>query len=250
MLSTTVPLSDITVQVLNAAKGVQLKFWIEEANQAVGKKALMKTGTVNTLRMKLAEFYGLDLAATLKKPAGPITHGHNVQKQQFAYLQALEQVDGVCGLEPIIPALLDICCFALPDPLPKSPLPAVMNDTYASSIIHLGISCSFDTPPQLLLLSLNPLPSLLSLPPHQAASCTSTEASPAALPMSPVTTSILSIVAAPAQSDKAVLLVAYKADIAVLIHATSLHDVIAQVEAGDVACIWQLYGPCTGCAVI
>lgn len=78
----------------------------------------------------------------------------------------------------------------------------------------------------------------------------STEASPAALPMSPVTTSTPPIVAAPAQSDEAVLLAACKADIAVLNRATSLRDVIAQVEAGDVARIRQLYGPCTGRAAI
>ncbi|KAG2120777.1 uncharacterized protein F5147DRAFT_766670 [Suillus discolor] len=161
--------------------------------------------------------------------------------------------------------------FALPELLPESPpLPAVTNDSvyalshlvrsgdwdafimllrfcaivqaHASSIIHLGISCSSNTP----YLSL----SLSSLPPHQAALCMLTEVSPAALPMSPVTTSTPSAVAAPAQSDEAVLLAACKADIAVLNCATSLHDVIAQIEAGDVACIRQLYGPCTGCAAI
>ena len=51
---------------------------------------------------------------------------------------------------------------------------------------------------------------------------------------------------APVAFDEAVLLVACKADIAVLNHATSLRDVIAQVEAGDVAHIRQLYGPRKG----
>ncbi|KAG1764586.1 hypothetical protein EV702DRAFT_1204967 [Suillus placidus] len=61
---------------------ILLKFWIKEANRAAGKKALTKTGTVDALRMKLAEFYGLDLAATPEKPAGPVTRGHDVQKRQ------------------------------------------------------------------------------------------------------------------------------------------------------------------------
>jgi hypothetical protein len=47
-------------------------------------------------------------------------------------------------------------------------------------------------------------------------------------------------------TDEAVLLVSCKADIAVLNRATSLRDVIAQVKAGDVARIQQLYGPSAG----
>jgi len=63
------------------------------------------------------------------------------------------------------------------------------------------------------------------------------------LPSSPAATTMPP---APIATDEAVLLAACKADIAVLNHATSLRDVIAQVESGDVAHIRQLYGPCKG----
>ena len=77
----------ISVQALNAAKGVQLKFWIDEANGAANGKVLTKVGTVQDLRTKLAEYYALDLACPPKKSAGPITRGKEVQKWQFSYLR-------------------------------------------------------------------------------------------------------------------------------------------------------------------
>ncbi|KAG1803882.1 uncharacterized protein HD556DRAFT_1226739 [Suillus plorans] len=254
MPSAAVPPSDVTVQALNAAKGVQLKFWIKEANQAVGKKALTKTGTVNALRTKLAEFYGLDLAAAPEKPAGPITRGHDVQKRQFAYLRELwnewiSRPHHSCSARRLLVSFF----FALPNPLPESPLlPAVTNDSvYALS--HLARSGDHDA--FIMLLRFRAVVqaragSIIHLVSRLSASCMLTEASPAALPMSPVTTSTPPTIAAPAQSDEAVLLAACKADIAVLNRATSLCDVIAQVEAGDVARIRQLYGPCTGRAAI
>ena len=79
----------ISVQALNAAKGVQLKFWIDEANGAANGKVLTKVGTVQDLRTKLAEYYALDLACPPEKSAGPITRGQEVQKRQFAYLREL-----------------------------------------------------------------------------------------------------------------------------------------------------------------
>lgn len=180
MPSAAVPPSDVTVQALNAAKGVQLKFWIEEANQAVGKKALTKTGTVNTLRTKLAEFYGLDLAATFEKPAGPITCGHDVQKRQFAYLHELwnEWMGCVVSGRPFLlcstsageffvflalttdiatylntPESLDVrllelaitsiptqLSFALPDPLPESPPLPAVTNDSVYALSHLARS--------------------------------------------------------------------------------------------------------------
>jgi hypothetical protein len=98
------PLDHISVQALNAAKGVQLKFWIDEANSAANGKVLTKVGTVQDLRTKLAEYYALDLACPPKKPAGPITRGQEVQKRQFAYLRELwkEWVECVASDRPFL----------------------------------------------------------------------------------------------------------------------------------------------------
>jgi len=92
------------VQALNAAKGVQLKFWIDETNKIMARKDLTKTGTVEALRKKLADYYGLDLARTAEKPAGPVTRGHDMQQRQFAYLWELwdEWMECVASSRPFL----------------------------------------------------------------------------------------------------------------------------------------------------
>jgi hypothetical protein len=81
------PLPDLTMQVLNAAKGIQLKFWINETNKTAVRKDLTKTSTIEALRKKLADYYGLNLAHMTEKPAGPVACGYDhVQYWQFAYL--------------------------------------------------------------------------------------------------------------------------------------------------------------------
>ncbi|KAJ6613860.1 hypothetical protein B0H10DRAFT_2221832 [Mycena sp. CBHHK59/15] len=55
--------SDLDITSLTSASGSQLNFWIDAANQAAGKKLLVKTGKVNDLWDRLAGYYGLNLSA-------------------------------------------------------------------------------------------------------------------------------------------------------------------------------------------
>ncbi|TCD60124.1 hypothetical protein EIP91_010698 [Steccherinum ochraceum] len=68
----TPPLADITARRLLKAKGSELQYWIELTNEAAreassdGKKrkrVLLKSGKVNELRQRLADYFGFDLVA-------------------------------------------------------------------------------------------------------------------------------------------------------------------------------------------
>ena len=61
----------ITLDALQAAKGTELHHWISRANATANRKVLMQQGHVNNLRMRLAEYYRLDLGAS-SMPAAPI----------------------------------------------------------------------------------------------------------------------------------------------------------------------------------
>ena len=64
---------DFDVAALSSVTGAQLKFWVDQANAAAGRKALTKLGKVDDLRQQLAVHYHLDLTAapSAVAPAAP-----------------------------------------------------------------------------------------------------------------------------------------------------------------------------------
>ncbi|KIJ11627.1 hypothetical protein PAXINDRAFT_157260 [Paxillus involutus ATCC 200175] len=73
----------------STAMATQLKFWIDKVNAATGRKVLTKVGRVDDLRCKLAAHYGLDLSmpVILNVPTaiGPAST-LNIQNHQWDYL--------------------------------------------------------------------------------------------------------------------------------------------------------------------
>jgi hypothetical protein len=86
----TVP-PEISVSALMRAKGDELKFWISEANKIAGRRVLTKTGTVDTLRQRLASHYGLDLSALPETATtiGPLPLDEDIQRRQWDHLRKL-----------------------------------------------------------------------------------------------------------------------------------------------------------------
>jgi hypothetical protein len=74
---------------VSTATAAQLKFWIDKANAAAGRKVLTKVGRVDDLRHKLAAHYGLDLSTPVVSnvPAaiGPAST-LDIQNRQWDYL--------------------------------------------------------------------------------------------------------------------------------------------------------------------
>ena len=84
--------SDLTGPALNGTTGDQLRFWIQKANEGVGKRVLNKTGKVKDLKSRLADYYGLDRSAPLASSApvvGPLSVDKDIQKRQWAHLRDL-----------------------------------------------------------------------------------------------------------------------------------------------------------------
>ena len=83
--------ADLDVASLTGASGSQLNFWIDAANQATGKKLLVKTGKVNDRRDRLAGYYGLDLSApSISTTVLPVSRDVAINKSQWAHLRALD----------------------------------------------------------------------------------------------------------------------------------------------------------------
>jgi hypothetical protein len=84
--------SDLTCSALNGATGDQLRFWIQKANEDAGKKVLNKTGKVEDLKSRLADYYRLDRSAPQASSApvvGPLSVDQDIQKRQWAHLRDL-----------------------------------------------------------------------------------------------------------------------------------------------------------------
>ena len=61
------PLAPLSFYMSQAhSMGAQLKFWVNQANTAAGRKVLTKSGRVDDLWQHLAAHYGLDLTVVLQ----------------------------------------------------------------------------------------------------------------------------------------------------------------------------------------
>ncbi|KAK7029927.1 hypothetical protein R3P38DRAFT_2932454 [Favolaschia claudopus] len=80
-----IPPEGLTVAALISAKGAQLRFWIIQANEAVEKKVLKLSGTVDQQRTKLAEYYGFDLTVVPRAhEATALTVDEAIRDRQWA----------------------------------------------------------------------------------------------------------------------------------------------------------------------
>ena len=73
---------------LCSATGVQLKFWVNQANTPAGRKVLTKSGRVDDHWRHLTTHYGLDLtvappAATVAAPASGMLSTLDIQNHQW-----------------------------------------------------------------------------------------------------------------------------------------------------------------------
>jgi hypothetical protein len=91
MATVAVAPEDVTALALASAKGDQLRFWIDKANEGAGRRVLVKTGKVDELRHRLAAYYRLDLSVLPRvvAKAGPLTLDEDIQQRQWNYLRTL-----------------------------------------------------------------------------------------------------------------------------------------------------------------
>lgn len=81
---------DLDVVALTNANGNQLNYWIDATNKGLAKKVLIKTGTVDVRRQRLADYFGIDLSAVPDTPTvGPITRDIAINQMQWAHLRTL-----------------------------------------------------------------------------------------------------------------------------------------------------------------
>lgn len=83
--------SHITVKTISGAKYAVLKFWINEANRFASAKVLTKSGKVDELRAKLANYYSIDMQASeqVEPIILPLTVNQSIQENQWDHLLAL-----------------------------------------------------------------------------------------------------------------------------------------------------------------
>ncbi|KAK6995649.1 hypothetical protein R3P38DRAFT_3223598 [Favolaschia claudopus] len=261
--------ADLDAASLTNASGAQLDHWITAVNQALPKKALIKTGTVDVRRRRLADFFNIDLSSLPAAPSvGPVSRDAEINKRQWEHLRSLgaewAEKDTAFRLVPEIPSThLNQSLL----PRIRSAIAETLARTGAASSLTSSASQQAEQPMddetvQALLKSAadGDMQALVSLFKVQATlsgtsntaitnpGLTTVQVTPTApsvsLPTPPTTlpdsNSVMS-----SSSDSAILLSGNLA-IEALKKADGLRDVIRQLENGDVARIRDLYGPKRG----
>ncbi|KAJ6628167.1 hypothetical protein B0H10DRAFT_2277375 [Mycena sp. CBHHK59/15] len=134
--------ADLDVTSLTSASGSQLNFWIDAANQAAGKKLLVKTGKVNDRRDRLAGYYGLDLSALpVSTIIGLVSRDVTINKRQWAHLRALgdEWKEKEAAKLPFRLVMDSASVSATPNTLSPS-IKSAINETLAGAQRARGIS--------------------------------------------------------------------------------------------------------------
>ncbi|KAF9238397.1 hypothetical protein BU15DRAFT_47812 [Melanogaster broomeanus] len=279
VVSSPVALPEINAASISSAKAAQLKFWIDQVNVAAGKHMLTKSGRVDELKAKLAAYYGLHLSTPVVPLApiavGPVSLTVNIQTCQWEYLRKLgdEWEDSVVSGRPFL-----LCGSSRPSPhlayrtrtpptIPtpsftaSTPPPVPTNDTIHGLLgaarmgdrgTHAMLKHFYRT---LILLPSSPNPALQPVL-TPASSLTGWSPSAHAITVTPDTTPLTTpatlvtglplTATAPSTSDESAVLQACQAEFDALSRASSLCDVITQVEEGHVQRIRDLYGPCKG----
>ncbi|KAF8837493.1 hypothetical protein BDN67DRAFT_1004905 [Paxillus ammoniavirescens] len=266
---------------VSTATAAQLKFWIDKANAAAGRKVLTKVGRVNDLRRKLAAHYGLDLSmpivSNVPAAVGPAST-LDIQNRQWDYLRDLgnEWVECATMGKPFLlcqpssaqndslrllseaVASLDVAPSSFPTPLAFAPTtltPIPTNDTIQALRVaaHAGDrdACALLRHLYRMLVPegspSDPTAATAATTSWSPSACTVATSDPGT--MTPTVPAALPLVTAPAQpaSEDQAILQACQAEFGALSRASSLCEVIGQVEEGRVQQIRDKYGPCKGC---
>ncbi|KIK76318.1 hypothetical protein PAXRUDRAFT_18302 [Paxillus rubicundulus Ve08.2h10] len=239
--------------VISTAMAAQLKFWIDKANTATGRKVLMKVGRVNDLRHKLTAHYGLDLLMPV------VSNIPAAMGKPFLICQpSSAQNNSLCLLSEAV-ASLDVTPSSFLTPLAftsttLAPIPT--NDTIqvlqvaahagdrdaCASIKHLYHMLI----PEGLLSNSTATAAATATTSWSLSACTTTTTpGTMTLPTVPATLPLVTAPAQPVSEDHAILQ-ACQAEFDTLSHASSLCEVIEQVEEGHVQQIRDKYGPRKG----
>ncbi|KAK7006980.1 hypothetical protein R3P38DRAFT_3325928 [Favolaschia claudopus] len=82
--------ADLDAASLTSASGAQLNYWIDAVNKDLPKKVLVKTGTVDIRRQRLADYFSIDLSSLPPAPSiGPISRDTEINKRQWDHLRSL-----------------------------------------------------------------------------------------------------------------------------------------------------------------
>ncbi|KAK7006983.1 hypothetical protein R3P38DRAFT_3213784 [Favolaschia claudopus] len=83
--------ADLDAASLTSASGAQLNYWIDAVNKDLPKKVLVKTGTVDIRRQRLADYFSIDLSSLPPAPSiGPISRDTEINKRQWDHLRSFE----------------------------------------------------------------------------------------------------------------------------------------------------------------
>ncbi|KAK7007168.1 hypothetical protein R3P38DRAFT_3212834 [Favolaschia claudopus] len=271
--------ADLDAASLTSASGAQLNYWIDAVNKDLPKKVLVKTGTVDIRRQRLADYFSIDLSSLPPAPSiGPISRDTEINKRQWDHLRSLgaEWAEkDKSGQE------FQLVSETLSNPSPQTLLPSIKSAiqqtlaTAANPMSSVAGSHQMAQPMdvetvQALIKSagdgdIQALATLFNL---QVALTVHSGAAPAnlgtigssSIPSASVsgpstTTAPSKTYPSPAlansgtslssSSDSAILL-SGNLTIEALKKAEGLRDVISQVENGEVARIRELYGPQEG----
>ncbi|KAF8549924.1 hypothetical protein OG21DRAFT_1488168 [Imleria badia] len=199
---------DFDVAALSSVTGAQLKFWVDQANTAAGRKALTKSGRVDDLRQRLAAHYHLDLMA-----AAPAVAPTTPSPSTTLAIQNC-QWNALCDLGDEWDE-----CTRMSKPFLLCALSPAMSELVGwSPSAHIVIA----TPGTTLTMT----------------------------PQAATGTSALPLLALPTQthgpSEDHAILQACQLELDALSRASSLHEVVEQVEEGWVQQIRDKYGPRKG----
>ncbi|KAK6984581.1 hypothetical protein R3P38DRAFT_3231534 [Favolaschia claudopus] len=225
--------ADLDAASLTSASGAQLNYWIDAVNKDLPKKVLVKTGTVDIRRQRLADYFSIDLSSLPPAPSiGPISRDTEINKRQWDHLRSLgaEWAEkDKSGQE------FQLVSETLSNPSPQRDgdiqALATLFNLQAALTVHSGAA-----PANLGTIGSSSIPSASVSGPSTTTAPSKTYPSPA---LANSGTSLSS------SSDSAILL-SGNLTIEALKKAEGLRDVISQVENGEVARIRELYGPQEG----
>ncbi|KAK6995599.1 hypothetical protein R3P38DRAFT_3566952, partial [Favolaschia claudopus] len=275
--------ADLNPTSLTNASGAQLNYWIDAVNKDLPKKVLVKTGTVDVRRQRLADYFNIDLSSLPPTPAiGPVPRDAEINNRQWEHLRSLgaewaekDKSGSEFRLVPETPSLstrTSQCMYFSLALLPSiksaidQTLAGVTRTSSPSSSQQIDPSMDDETVQALMksaadgdvhsLVTLFKLQAALTVRGHSNISpgnapfsaiptSSSINTSQTTATGSPSSESVPASSAVPTSSDSAIL-ASGSLTIEALTKAEGLRDVIQQLENGDVARIRQLYGPQPG----
>ncbi|KAJ7276738.1 hypothetical protein C8J57DRAFT_1583977 [Mycena rebaudengoi] len=259
---------DLDVVALTNANGNQLDYWIDATNKGLAKKVLIKTGTVDVRRQRLADYFGINLSAVPDTPTvGPITRDIAINQMQWAHLRTLGDEwaakDSAGAVFRLVP---DNAATSITHPALLPSIKSAIDETLAG-VTNLSLESSSqnnddhqmdDETVQALIKSVHDgdVASIITLFKLQASLTGDTSpqtivasnaSSSVILPNNPSSNPALPVTPptslAPVASLDSIVLANGAISVEALKRAEGLRDVVSQIENGEVAKIRELYGP-------